>query len=188
LSLRADNADQRLTPLALSLGCIGDERKAAFLEKMERLEKARDLLMGSSFTPKELENAGISVSQDGKRRTGMAILAFPDVSVDRLTALQPDLGNLDEETRLQVERDAIYANYIVRQEQDIESLRRDEAQVIPTGFRFDLVDGLSNELRQKLTIVRPANIAQANRVDGMTPTALALIVSRIRQGKRVVGG
>ena len=102
--------------------------------------------------------------------------------------LVQDQLDLDAETRSQIERDAIYANYIHRQEQDVDALKRDEAHVIPVDFRFDLVDGLSNELKQKLCASRPANIAQANRIDGMTPAALALILSRIRKIKRVARG
>ncbi|MDK3071778.1 tRNA uridine-5-carboxymethylaminomethyl(34) synthesis enzyme MnmG [Sedimentitalea sp. JM2-8] len=188
LSLRADNADQRLTSVAISLGCVSDQRRHRFQEKMERLETARALLNELTFTPKELEQAGILVSQDGKRRSGMNVLAFPDVGMKQLAVLQPDLSALDDETRKQVERDAIYANYIQRQEQDVDALKRDEDHVIPVDFRFDLVDGLSNELKQKLTASRPANIAQANRIDGMTPAALALILSRIRKSQRAVRG
>ncbi|MCE8513110.1 tRNA uridine-5-carboxymethylaminomethyl(34) synthesis enzyme MnmG [Ruegeria pomeroyi] len=184
LSLRADNADQRLTPLGLELGCVGDERRDAFTRKAENLAKASALLDQSSFTPKEIAAAGIKISQDGSRRNGFAILAFPDVGFDELVPLIPGLEETDAETRDQVERDALYANYIARQERDVEAMKRDEAMVIPADFSFSSLDGLSNELKQKLTSARPENIAQAGRVEGMTPAALALILARLRRGDR----
>jgi len=184
LSLRADNADQRLTPLGLELGCVGDERRDVFARKAEKLATASALLDQSSFSPKEIATAGITISQDGNRRNGFAVLAFPDVRFDDLVPLIPELADTDAETRAQVERDALYANYIARQERDVEAMKRDEALVIPIDFNFSALDGLSNELKQKLTSARPENIAQAGRVEGMTPAALALILARLRRGDR----
>lgn len=181
LSLRADNADQRLTPLALEIGCVGGVRQAVFEKKMNRLEQAREILTTYTYTPNQLASAGIRVSQDGKRRTGLEILAFPDVGIDDLKDLQPRVINLDEETCNQVERDAMYASYILRQQGDVEALRRDESHEIPRGFDFSVISGLSNELKQKLSHTRPGNILQAGRIDGMTPAALALILSHLKR-------
>jgi len=181
LSLRADNADQRLTPLGLEIGCVGEERKIAFSDKIARLEAGRGLLTGRDFTPKQVAAAGIRVNQDGTRRTGMEVLAFPDVGFDDLLALDPALADVDDPTRRQLEREALYANYIARQQKDIEALRRDESRQIPGGFDYAVIDGLSNELKSKLTRARPANLAQAARIDGMTPAALALLLSWLRR-------
>jgi tRNA uridine 5-carboxymethylaminomethyl modification enzyme len=184
LSLRADNADQRLTSRGLVIGCISDSRRAAFEEKMHRLERGRAMLMAESYTPKQLLDAGFRVNQDGARRTGYQLLAFPDVDFARLTEIAPKLDAVDAQTRAQLEREALYANYIQRQARDVEAMQRDEQQAIPDGFDFGRIGGLSNEVRSKLEAARPANLAQAARIDGMTPAALALLFVHIRQGEK----
>jgi tRNA uridine 5-carboxymethylaminomethyl modification enzyme len=184
LSLRADNADQRLTPVGLAAGCVGVTRQAVFEEKMARLNKARDLLTGQSYTPKELALAGLKVNQDGTRRTAFQVLAFPDVNFDTLISLNEGLRPIDMEARAQLEKDALYANYIARQKQDVEMMKRDEAQEIPSQFAYESIDGLSNELKAKLSMARPVNLAQAGRVDGVTPAALTLILARLRKERR----
>src|SRR6056297_2180976 len=184
LSLRADNADQRLTPVALRIGCASEERKVMFEERMQRLEEARSVLEARTYTPKELQSAGISVNQDGTRRTGLEVLAFPEVTFENLCALDPCLAGVEEDTRQQLSNDALYANYIKRQASDVAMLRRDEGQAIPRDFDFDLLQGLSSELKSKLNVVRPHDIAQASRIDGMTPAALTLILARLRQAER----
>ncbi|WP_408638414.1 tRNA uridine-5-carboxymethylaminomethyl(34) synthesis enzyme MnmG [Roseovarius salinarum] len=184
LSLRADNADQRLTPRGMNAGCVGDVRARLFAEKMERLDRGRNRLEELVVTPHRLNDIGIRVNHDGTRRSGFQVLAFPNVDFDDLECLDPTLADVDQRTRRQLERDALYANYIGRQERDVESLRRDEAHEIPDGFDYDAINGLSNELKAKLSAQRPASLAQAGRIDGMTPAALALILSRIRQGHR----
>lgn len=181
LSLRADNADQRLTPLAIEVGCAGQARRKMFQKKMERLDAARDVLTESVFTPKQVSEAGIRVNQDGNKRTGLDVLAFPDVSFEDLFPLLPELANSDTTTRRQLERDALYANYIDRQEREIAALKRDESYLIPRDFEYVGIEGLSNELQQKLERAQPENLAQAARLDGMTPAALALLLARLRK-------
>ena len=190
LSLRADNADQRLTPKALDLGCVSEERKTAFMAKMELIEAGRRDLDNLMVSSKQLVEAGVLISQDGTKRTGFECLAIEAVSWDALVLISPDLANIDNGTRAQLSKDALYANYIARQQRDIESLRRDEAQVIPVDFDFTQIEGLSNELKSKLDSQKPANIAQASRVDGMTPSGLLLLLSKIRAAsakKQAVG-
>jgi tRNA uridine 5-carboxymethylaminomethyl modification enzyme len=184
LSLRADNADQRLTPMGLALGCVGAGRKAAFEAKLERLDKARAALTAHRLTPTEAQAAGLRVGQDGARRDGMALLAFPDVDFAALSAIWPDLAGTEPEIAAQLERDALYANYIARQKADVEAMRRDEAQAIPGDFDYAAVQGLSSELRGKLERVRPETLGQAGRIDGMTPAALTLLLARLRQDAR----
>ncbi|MDQ2090306.1 tRNA uridine-5-carboxymethylaminomethyl(34) synthesis enzyme MnmG [Marimonas arenosa] len=184
LSLRADNADQRLTPLAIALGCAGEERKKAFEAKAEALTQGRALLEEQSWTPTELNAKGFAMSHDGARRNGMQLLAFPDVGFDMLIGLDGALAAVDPDIRAQLEKDALYANYIERQKRDVEALKRDEGHVIPVDFKYDGIDGLSNELKSKLSHARPANLAQAGRVDGMTPAALALLLAKLRQAQR----
>ncbi|WP_043871286.1 tRNA uridine-5-carboxymethylaminomethyl(34) synthesis enzyme MnmG [Celeribacter indicus] len=184
LSLRADNADQRLTPLGLDLGLVTEGRRVAFEEKMTALERARSLLEARTYTPRELAGAGIAVSDDGSRRTLYTVLSFPDSSFDQLLALDPGLGDLPDEVRDQLAKDALYANYIARQKRDVEAMKRDEQQAIPVDFDYAALVGLSNELRMKLEKTRPQTIAQAGRVEGMTPAAATLILARVRQAKK----
>ena len=184
LSLRADNADQRLTPIGIEAGCVGTERQRAFEAKMERLNAATSLLTSEKYTPKHLAANGLKINQDGTKRTGFQLLAFPDVNFETLVGLNQALGVVDAETRAQLEKDALYANYITRQKQDVEMMKRDEAHEIPKGFPFQGIEGLSNELKNKLSAAQPSNLAQASRVDGVTPAALTLILARLRKDKR----
>ena len=182
LSLRADNADQRLTPLGLELGCVSKERKARFEAKVGALEIAKARLSGRAFTPKELLTSGLNVNQDGSKRTGLQVLAFPDLQFEDLISLIPELAEIPDEVRRQVERDALYATYIERQRREIDVLKKDEMLVIPSTFDFNELSGLSNELKAKISKARPETMAQAARIDGMTPAALTLILARIKRG------
>lgn len=181
LSLRADNADQRLTPQAMALGCISEARQTAFLNKRAALDNVRNRLEALALTPKVLSEAGIRVTADGNRRNGMDVLAFPDVEFDDIAPFDTDLGDVDPEIRTQIAREALYANYIRRQEHDVEMLQRDEDHKIPVDFDFEALQGLSLELRMKLEAARPETLGQAGRIDGMTPAALTLILARLRQ-------
>ncbi|UWQ74755.1 tRNA uridine-5-carboxymethylaminomethyl(34) synthesis enzyme MnmG [Leisingera sp. M658] len=182
LSLRADNADQRLTPMAIELGCVGDGRRIAFQEKNEGLISGRNILESHAFTPKEVTSAGIRVNQDGNRRSGMDVLAFPEVSFEDVIPLMPDLARVKKENRRQLERDALYANYIARQEREVSAMKKDEGYRFPAEFSFEGIDGLSKELQIKLSQSRPETLAQAARIDGITPAALALLLARLRRG------
>lgn len=184
LSLRADNADQRLTPLGVGLGCVSADRAEVFDKKAEKLDHARATLKDISLTPNQLAKAGISVSQDGSRRNGFEVLAFPDVTFSQLAALVPKLDETEAEIAEQISNDAMYANYIERQSRDVAAIQRDDAQLIPTSFDFGRLEGLSTELRQKLMAARPSTLGQAGRVEGMTPAALTLILARIRRADR----
>lgn len=184
LSLRADNADQRLTPLGLAIGCVGEQRREAFGRKMEALGSARAQLESQSYSPNQAAAAGIRIGQDGQRRSAFALLAFPDVGFDDLLRLDPSLASLDAEVREQIARDAMYATYIDRQAVEVEALRRDESHEIPVEFDYRALSGLSFELTAKLERARPATLAQAGRIDGMTPAALTLILAAIRRKQR----
>lgn len=184
LSLRADNADQRLTPKAIDLGCVGPFRQEAFSRKMDALSAGRTRLEARTYTSKMLANLGLAINQDGSRRTGFQLLAFPDVTFANLLELDPELSDIDPETRIQLERDALYANYIDRQQRDVDAMRRDEMQIIPESFHFEGIEGLSNELKLKLGRSRPENLLQASKIDGMTPAALTLILAKLRQFRR----
>ena len=180
LSLRADNADQRLTPVGLEIGCISDERQIKFAEKREKLDKLRSELGSLTLTPNAARVAGLDVKEDGKKRSAFELLSFPDIDFARLRDVWPDLP-ANSDISDQVERDALYANYIERQAQDVAALRRDEAEVIPRDFSYAEIEGLSNELKFKLILVTPETLGQAARIDGMTPAALTLILSHLKQ-------
>ena len=184
LSLRADNADQRLTPVGEALGLVGERRRKVFGEKLSCLQAGRELLQADMYSPKQLNAAGIAANQDGHRRNAFQVLAFPDVTFEDLVPLDERLATVDGETRAQLERDALYANYIERQKRDVEAMQRDENQRIPSGFDYMAVEGLSNELKIKLNAARPDNLAQAARIDGITPAALTLLLAKIKQAKR----
>lgn len=184
LTLRADNADQRLTPRAMALGLIGDDRIAVFEDKVERLAKGYDVMRAHSLTPTEARRAGLNVNQDGQRRMALDLLGFPDISMSDLEKIWPAVDGLDPEIKAQLSREALYASYIERQKSDVAALRRDEAQKIPEAFTYDGIDGLSNELRGKLSTIRPRTLGQAGRIDGMTPAALTLLLMKIRQADR----
>lgn len=181
LSLRADNADQRLTPLGLELGCVSKKRAQSFAQKMEQLQQAGDRLSAIKVSPAQAIEHGIRISGDGRKRTMRELLAFPDVSFDALLAMDPQLGDIPSVIKTQLKSDALYAQYIERQSRDAARLKRDEAHEIPPDFDYRALSGLSNELRDKLEASRPETLAQAGRVEGMTPAALTLILAKLRQ-------
>ena len=184
LSLRADNADQRLTPIGISLGCVSNERKGAFEKRMEALEIANSECETLSVSPKEAAVFGIKVNHDGIRRTALDLLSYPDVNISKLSEIWPKLSSISPKIAQQVENDARYAHYIERQKRDVEAMRRDEALRIPSDLDYDDIVGLSNELRGKLTNIQPATLGQAGRIDGMTPAGLTLILANIRKPKK----
>jgi len=185
LLLRADNADQRLTSFGDKLGCIGPERRQHFHQKMEKLDLAKKLLTGRTATPNEVASVGVAIRKDGQRRNGMELLSHKDIYFSKLVAIWPDLSGIDGKTVEQLEKDAIYLHYINRQQTDIDAMQRDEALKIPKGVSYIGIPGLSNELQQKLELVQPETLGQARRIDGMTPSALTLLLGRI---KRILAG
>jgi len=184
LALRADNADQRLTPLGIALGCVGARRQAAFEAKSSALESAQRMLAAKSLTPNEAKHAGLTINQDGRRRSGLDLLSLPDVSMKRLAKIWPEVSAIPDKLAAQIEVDAHYAAYVMRQREDVAALKRDEALAIPADFNYAHIPGLSNEARQKLEQHRPVTLAHAGRIDGMTPAALLLLLARLKKAPK----
>jgi tRNA uridine 5-carboxymethylaminomethyl modification enzyme len=180
LRLRADNADQRLTPVGIAVGCVTKARREAFTAKSAALEAASQMLRELSLTPTEAARAGLAVNKDGRRRSAFDLLSLPDVDLPRLAQIWPQIGSLDPAIADQVAVDARYASYVRRQELDVAALRKDEAMRIPADFDFFSLPGLSSEVRQKLDRHRPGTLAQAARIDGITPAALLLLLAHLK--------
>jgi len=183
LTLRADNADQRLTPLGLATGCVGRARRDAFTAKTNRLEQGASLLQSLALTPDQAAKFGLAINRDGRKRNAVDLLSYPEVDIARLISIWPEIARLDQDIAEQLAVDARYAVYVKRQELDIAAFRKDEAIAIPTGFCFAALPGLSTELRQKLERHRPASLGQAARLDGMTPAALLLLLAHLKKGQ-----
>tara|TARA_R110002020_G_scaffold47752_10_gene136132 strand:- start:514 stop:2385 length:1872 start_codon:yes stop_codon:yes gene_type:complete len=189
LSLRADNAELRLTPKAMELGCVSEERRSKFLGHVDSLTKCLQDLKDRSLSPSEAAKHGLSLNKDGIRRSAFQLLSYPDISLETLLAIWPELARHGEKALAAAAVDAIYAVYLDRQMQDIDQRRREESRLIPEDFRYDNLPGLSQELKQKLDRIRPPSIGHAERIEGMTPAAVALILAHMRKSteKRAVG-
>lgn len=184
LSLRADNADMRLTPIGVDLGLVGETRRQRFEEWKGNYERGRALLQSLSVTPTEGKRFGLKLNQDGQRRSAFEILSYPEQSIEGLKPLWPELDTIDGRVVEALEIDAAYAVYMERQAADIAGIRREESTSIPEDFDYSLLPGLSNELKQKLAQQRPRNLAQATKVDGMTPAAVSLILTWLKRQDR----
>lgn len=183
LSLRADNADRRLTPRGIELGLVDRGRRTLFEAKAAAIGACEAMLRERSLSPNEAEGFGLMLNRDGRRRTGFEILAHPDVTFGRLAEIWTELTGVSDSVAEQVEIDAKYAVYLDRQTEDMERLRREEAVVLPADLAYSEMAGLSNELRQKLSAQRPATLGMAGRIDGVTPAALALVLAHVRKAQ-----
>lgn len=182
LSLRADNADQRLTPLGMAVGCVGAERAAQFTSKQQKLADAHQLAKMLDETPAKLARAGFKINQDGVRRTAFDLLAYAEIGLKDALSVWPELEALEPEIAEQLEIDATYAVYLERQAADVRAFRKDEALVIPAELDYRSVPGLSQEVRQKLADARPVTLGQASRVEGVTPAAITTLLLFVKRG------
>jgi len=182
LSLRADNADVRLTPLAIQVGAASAGRRNRFQAYRDALDTGRARLKALSVTPREAAGFGLKLNQDGQRRSAYDLLSYPDFALQDLKRIWPELGEMNGRVAEALEIEASYAVYMQRQSADIAQVKRDEDRVIPGDFDFSALSGLSNELKQKLRIARPYNVAQAAKIDGMTPAAISLLLVHLRRG------
>jgi tRNA uridine 5-carboxymethylaminomethyl modification enzyme len=184
LTLRADNADQRLTDKGIALGCVGSARSAAHRAKMAKLGAAQSMARGLSVTPNEAERHGVMLRKDGQRRSAFELLAYPNMGVADLARIWPSLGSLEPKIAEQLEIEAKYDVYLSRQAADVDSYRRDENLALPDDLDYGALAGLSNETRQKLQAHRPRTIGHAGRIEGITPAALTLLVAHLHRSGR----
>ena len=184
LALRADNADQRLTPRGRELGLVADERWQVFESKADDLTRAREALAEVMLSARSIASTGAKLNPDGPSRTALDALSLSDFDFSELQTLAPEVLEMSPETSKQIKRDALYAHYIERQKRDVALLKKDEAIEIPVNFQFEGIAGLSNELATKLAHAKPRNLAQAGRIDGMTPAALVLLLAKLRQQEK----
>jgi tRNA uridine 5-carboxymethylaminomethyl modification enzyme len=183
LTLRADNADQRLTQRGIDAGVVGSGRAAVFHVKQRELTEARDFAKAHSLTPAEAQKLGLPVKADGQRRDIGQLLAYPEVDLDRLAAVWPRIGDWSPAVREQVEIDAAYSGYLDRQQADVEAFRRDENLRLPAELDYGAIGGLSNEVREKLQRVRPLTLGQAARIEGVTPGAITALLAHVRRAR-----
>ena len=181
LSLRVDNADERLTPLGSQLGIVGTARLAAFETRNGAISALREMLKGRLLTPQQAQAAGLQLNQDGLRRSAYQILSYPDTGFERLASIWPELNDYAAPVVARVTADAVYSVYLDRQAAEIQSYRRDQSLKVPIDLDLDAISGLSNELKLKLAAQRPADLAQAGRIEGMTPAALTLLAAHARK-------
>jgi tRNA uridine 5-carboxymethylaminomethyl modification enzyme len=184
LTLRADNADQRLTGQGIAIGCVGAERAARHRAKMGELDAARALARTVSLTPTEAQRHGLTLNRDGQRRSAFDLLAYPNLGLADLAHIWPEFGALAPAIAAQLEIDAKYAVYLDRQAEDVAAFRRDESLALPEELDFTQISGLSNEMKQKFAAQRPRTVGQASRLDGVTPAALTLLAAHVRRSGR----
>ncbi|CAM3164144.1 tRNA uridine-5-carboxymethylaminomethyl(34) synthesis enzyme MnmG [Paracoccus nototheniae] len=177
LTLRADNADQRLTPFGIQFGCVGVERQVMFNARQDRYTKARALAEATSLTPTELARCGVNVRQDGRARSVFDLLAVVEIEDSTIRQIAPCLGQVSSVTLNQLRNDAIYAQYVKRQEKDVDDLKQSEGLVLHVDMDYQSLGGLSNEISRKLADIKPRNLAEAARIEGMTPAALTLLIA-----------
>jgi len=180
LSLRADNADQRLTPLGIKLDCVGKDRSKIFLDKQKKLIQILDHLKSNLISPNEASKHDIKIAQDGVKRSGIELMAQRNLNMAKIRQIWPTLPSYGAEFDGQVEIDAHYSGYLKRQSHDIAAFKKDEGIKIPDKIDYDIFSGLSNEIKSKLKMVRPKTLGQALRIDGVTPAAAIILLSYIK--------
>ena len=182
LSLRADNADRRLTQIGIDIGLVGDERKEKFLKKINKINELDYALTKLKISPNKAEKFNIKVAKDGIKRTAFHILSREGVTFDKIRSIWPELPNASRDEEEQLEISAHYSGYLEKQEADIIAFRKDENLLIPENIDYDKLSGLSNEVKSKFSLIKPKTLGQALRIDGITPAAVYILLSHVKRG------
>jgi len=183
LSLRSDNADQRLTPLGIKINLVHEDRKNIFLEKQTKLVQIQDVLRSKKITPNEAAKYSVKISKDGVKRDGLELLCLKDVTLTKVRNIWADIPHYDQSIEEQVEIDAHYSGYLKRQSHDIAAFKKDESIKIPADINYDSFSGLSKEIKSKLSSIRPQTLGQALRIDGVTPAAAIILLGYIKKSR-----
>jgi tRNA uridine 5-carboxymethylaminomethyl modification enzyme len=183
LLLRADNADQRLTPLGISIGCVSDKRKKIFIKKMENLKESFFLVKNKKISPNELQKKGIKINHDGKKRSAFELLSFKNITFSEINSIWPETKNINEEAKEQIEIESQYSGYLDRQRDDILDFKKEEGLFLPKGIDYKSVGSLSNEIVEKLTAAQPPTLGAASRISGITPAAIVALLRFVKKKK-----
>ena len=183
LTLRADNADQRLTDLGINLDLVGSERKNIFLEKKKNIYSLNNFLETKFLTPNEAKKYDIKIAMDGVKRSCLEVMGQRKVNMAKIRQIFRDIPLFPASIEKQVVTDAHYMGYLKRQERDIKSFKKDESVIIPNNINYENLSGLSNEVKSKLISIRPKTLGQAIRIDGITPAAIIILLSHIKKLK-----
>ncbi len=183
LTIRPDNADLRLTPLGIAIGCVGEKRATIFSQKLQQLEHARSTLNAHVITPNKAKEFGLTLNQDGVKRSAFDLLSYPHINKDDVFRIWPELSNVSHDVFEQCEIEAIYKGYLDRQASDIQAFRKEEAVKVPDSIDYDAISSLSNEIKEKLKSSRPDTLGAASRIPGVTPAAIMALMVHIRQNK-----
>ena len=183
LVLRADNADQRLTPMGIKIGCVDNLRQNIFNLKIDKLNNDFNLVKGKSISPNQLKKFGILINQDGKNRSAFELLSFNNICFDDIVKIWPEMGLIDNESREQIVIESQYAGYLKRQRDDIDDFKKDEELMLPNNLDYKYVGSLSNEIVEKLSLIKPPTLGAASRISGMTPAAIISLLRHVKRKK-----
>ena len=183
LLLRSDNADQRITPLGIEIGCVSNKRAKIFEEKVTKIKKGFSLVGKLKTSPNQLAKKGITINHDGKKRSLIELLSFSNISFSKLESIWPEIKRIDSDTKEQIEIEAVYAGYLDRQRAEVEDYKKEEGLKIPKSINYKKVGSLSNEVVEKLTNIRPQTLGEASRISGITPAAIIAILRFIKKNK-----